>query len=150
MRFSLSLSIFSIVTLAVIAEHMPDGGEATAAALLAAISNFSGIFAASLIGAQVVESLGIKNGEYGNLPYAIIIRSVVILVPVVFIPFLVPSGCSADRVRYNLDELDGKANSKGQEGGGGATDAAAGNGKETELSSELQPDMMNMEEIPLS
>ena len=57
----------SIVTLAVISEHMPDGGETTAAALLAAISNFSGIFAASLIGARVVEALGIKEGNYGTL-----------------------------------------------------------------------------------
>ena len=56
----------SIVTLAVISEHMPDGGETTAAALLAAISNFSGIFAASLIGARVVEALGIREGNYGN------------------------------------------------------------------------------------
>ena len=69
--------------------------------------------------------------------------------PVVFIPFLVPPGCSADKVRYNLDELK----KDGDVGGGGDGDVGGGGGgavKQTELTPATEPpETAAMEDVAL-
>ena len=123
---------------------MPDGGETTATALLNAISNLSSGFIANMIGAEVIKAMGITKGNYDNLPYAIIIRSVVILVPVVFIPFLVPSGSSAEKVAYNLDELKTANGDASPEEGDSAGDIDNEKVKSIEMTS--QPETEGQEE----
>jgi len=91
--------------LAVIGEYMPDGGETTATALLMATSNLAAGFLARFAGAAILDTLGIERGNYTNLPWAILIRSLVRFLPIPFIPLLVPSGSSYDKTRYNADDL---------------------------------------------
>ena len=107
-----------IVLLAVIGEYMPDGGETTATALLMATANLAGGFLARFAGAALCEDLGIEKDNYDNLPYAIIVRSIVRVLPIPFIPLLVPSGCSADKTRYDPRDLpdDAKDGKDGKDG----------------------------------
>ena len=45
------------------------------------------------------------QGQYENLPWAILARTLLRLMPILFIPFLVPTGSSSDKTRYDISEL---------------------------------------------
>ena len=91
-----------------ISNHVSNGSETTAVAILAAIGNFAGgNFLAPMAGAWLLEVLNINNNNYDNLPWAVLIRTLSRLVPIIFIPFLVPSGCSADKTRFDTNEMNG-------------------------------------------
>ena len=97
-----------IIVLVSISNHVRDASETTATAILAAISNFAGgDFLAPMAGAWLLEVLNINNNNYDNLPWAILVRTLSRLVPIIFIPFLVPSGCSADKTRFDTNEMNG-------------------------------------------
>ena len=101
-----------------ISEYLPDSGETTATALLAAVMNFAGTsFVSTFSGAALLDALGIKRGSYANLPWAILIRTLARLLPIPFIPFLIPAGSSLDKTRsaserYGLDDLPEKGAEK--------------------------------------
>jgi len=102
--------IKGIVVITVASEVIPDTGEATGIAILMAIGNFTGSdFLSPFVGSWILDSLGVKEGQYGNLAWAILIRSLVRLLPIPFIPFLIQSGSSLDKVRYNTDDLEESA-----------------------------------------
>ena len=95
-----------IVIMVAVSEHTPDAGEATATAILAAVSNFfGGDFLAPMAGSWLLEGLNIRNNNFDNLPWAILVRTLVRLVPIFFIPFLVPPGSSADKTRYDVGDI---------------------------------------------
>ena len=75
-------------------------------------------FFAPIIGSWVLDGLNIDRGNYDNLPWAILIRTLVRLLPIAFIPFLVPTGSSADKVRFDADDLarDGNAHQDFEDG----------------------------------
>ena len=98
-----------IVTLVAVSDHMPDAGEATATAFLMAISNITGgDLLSPLAGSWLLDGLGVSRGNYDNLVWAVVVRTVVRLLPIPFIPLLVPSGCSLDKVRYDIHDLETK------------------------------------------
>ena len=49
--------------------------------------------------------MNIRNNNFDNLPWAILVRTLVRLVPIFFIPFLVPPGSSADKTRYDVGDI---------------------------------------------
>ena len=96
-----------IVILATISDHVPESGETTAIALIAAISNFTGgSFLSPMVGSWIIDGLGIESGNYGNLPWAILIRTLVRLLPIPFLAFLVPTGSSLDKTRFDVNDLE--------------------------------------------
>lgn len=95
-----------IIVNAVVSDHVPDNGEASASAFLMLMTNLPEFLVAPLVGAWVVDGLGIRKGSYANLPYAILIRTIVRLLPTIFIPFLVPTGGSKDKTSFDTNDLD--------------------------------------------
>lgn len=95
-----------ILVMVAISDHISDSSEATATAILAAISNFAGgSWLAPMAGSWLIDSLGITKDNYSNLPWAILVRTLNRLIPLIFIPFLVPTGSSLDKKRYDTNDL---------------------------------------------
>ena len=106
-RVQIRLAI--VVMLVAVADHMPDQGEATAMGFLMAIANIAGgDLLSPLAGSWVLDGLGVKRGAYGNLVWAVVVRTVARLIPIPFIYLLIPSGSSRDKVldKYDLDDLE--------------------------------------------
>ena len=96
-----------IVVIGLISCDTPDRGEASVIAIINALTNFSGTnFVSPMLGAMLLEVLGIERGKYDNLPTAILIRSLFRLVPIIFVPFLVPRGSPRDRAGLGFDFCD--------------------------------------------
>lgn len=99
-----------IITMVAVSEYTPEGGETTATALLAAAGNFAGgDFLGPVAGSWLIDGLNIKNGDYTNLPWAILIRSLIRLLPLPFIPFLIPRGSSYSKKAFAVAELAAEA-----------------------------------------
>ena len=119
-----------IVVQVAIADYLPETGETTATAILAMFMNFAGGFCGGYAGSFLLDALNIEKGNYGNLPWAGLIRTLARLLPIPFIPFIIPAGCSADKIHVDASDIL-KTNG----------DAAAANGTENgdEKALELSP-----------
>ena len=96
-----------IVVIGLISCDTPQRGEASVVAIINALTNFSGTnFVSPMLGAMLMDVLGIERGNYTNLPLAILIRTLFRLVPIAFAPFLVPHGSPRDRAGLGFDFSD--------------------------------------------
>ena len=64
-------------------------------ALLMALSNF-GVFFSKYLGTALVLGFGVSNSNYDNFAWVILAKSILMLTPVLFVPFLIPDGCPQD------------------------------------------------------
>ena len=73
----------------------PDGAEATLYAMLMSLSNF-GNTVAIYSGSFLVVLFGVKEDNYNNFVWVIVTKSLCRLLPILFIPFLIPDGSPQD------------------------------------------------------
>ena len=107
-----------IITMVAVSEYTPPGGETTATALLAAAGNFAGgDFLGPVAGSWLIDGLQIKDGDYTNLPWAILVRSLIRLLPLPFIPFLIPRGSSYSKKAFVAAELHAENAAASRAGG---------------------------------
>lgn len=69
----------------------PDGAEATLYAMLMSLSNF-GNTVAIYNGSFLVVSYGVSDDNYDNFVWVVVTKSLCRLLPILFIPFLIPDG----------------------------------------------------------
>ena len=103
-----------VVLACVVSDRIERGGEATATSMLMMMANWPEFLVSPYIGAAILDALGVRKGAYSNLPWAILARTLLRLMPIPFVFFLVPTGSSADKTRFDAEELKGgKPGAKG-------------------------------------
>ena len=97
-----------IVIIAMICLDTPEQGETSVVAIINALTNFAGTnFVSPMAGSLVLGALNISKGNYGNLPWAIVLRTLCRLIPIPFVYLLVPKGSSLDRTkRFEVEKLE--------------------------------------------
>jgi hypothetical protein len=87
----------------------PDGAEATLYALLMALSNFGntvGIY----FGSFLLVIFGVTDDNYDNFIYVVVVKSLCRLLPILFIPFLVPDGSAQEHEDCDDNDTDSQVN----------------------------------------
>ena len=78
--------------------------------------NWPAYFLAPIAGSWILDALDVKRGNYTNLPWALLIRTIIRLLPMAFVPLLVPTGSSADKTRFDAADLaEGETPSRSDE-----------------------------------
>jgi hypothetical protein len=101
----------------------PDGAEATLYAMLMALSNF-GNTVAIYNGSFLVVLFGVKDDNYDNFVWVVVTKSLCRLLPILFIPWLIPDGApqeeDEDFDESNLSDIPEERDMEGEgEGAGG-------------------------------
>ena len=111
--------LFLLPIFVLVARVCPSGSEATVFSLLTALGNLGSSFS-GYSGNVLLTYLNITSDDYSNLAFAIIIKSMSRLLPILLIPFLIPSGapdqhgqssCSSNNVS-DIDESSGSVDDK--------------------------------------
>lgn len=86
----------------------PDGAEATLYAMLMSLSNF-GNTVAIYNGSFLVVLFGVTEDNYDNFVWVVVTKSLCRLLPILFIPLLIPEGSPQDE-EEEVDEHDAEDN----------------------------------------
>jgi len=87
----------------------PDGAEATLFSIMMSLSNF-GYDVGTVFGSILLSVFNVSQDDWSGFTYVLAIKSVLRLVPILFIPFLVPRGSPDDAPETMLSD-DGDASS---------------------------------------
>lgn len=106
------ISLYSMVRrlkfmpLLIIASRIcPEGAEATLFALLMSLSNLGDTVAIN-VGAIILRIFNVTDDDYSNFIYAVIVKSLLRLTLIPFIPLLAPEGSPQTRDEYETDQDD--------------------------------------------
>jgi hypothetical protein len=120
----------------------PDGAEATLYAMLMALSNF-GNTVAIYNGSFLVVLFGVNDDNYDNFVWVVVTKSLCRLLPILFIPFLIPDGApQEDEDEDDVDYEDSNLTDIPEEletGGSGGHDPASS----ATTSNVILPDSLN-------
>jgi hypothetical protein len=76
--------------------------QATLFAMLMALSNFGNAIS-KYVGTALVLVFGVSNSDFDNFIWVVVAKSLLMMTPILFVPFLIPDGCPQDD-----DEDDGQ------------------------------------------
>jgi len=103
----------------------PDGAEATLFSIMMSLSNF-GYDVGTVFGSILLSVFNVSQDDWSGFTYVLAIKSVLRLVPIFFIPFLVPRG-SPDDAPETMLSGDGDASSASTTADGGGIYIPSGN-----------------------
>jgi hypothetical protein len=114
----------------------PDGAEATLYAMLMALSNF-GNTVAIYNGSFLVVLFGVDDDNYDNFVWVVVVKSLCRLLPILFIPWLIPDGAPQEDEDNGQNFDDSNLTDIPEEGGGDVE------GQGTAVTNAMLPDSLN-------
>lgn len=71
--------------------------------MLMALSNFGNAIS-KYVGTALVLVFGVSNSDFDNFIWVVVSKSILMLTPILFVPFLIPDGCPQDDDEDDMED----------------------------------------------